>query len=153
MVYLKVMSAFIVFLMLALVNASVSAETLFTRLECEALDGTANVWIHSKVLAFDNGKPARVQTDDPQEMAAQIMEDLYGNDTDTVIAEHAEPFRKILATKYGMLCKSDVLAAMPNRTITVLEENLKLSNSVWIDFRKDFFNVDLKILVIAYPEK
>jgi hypothetical protein len=153
MSYLNIVWAVALLSVLSLGVVPAQAETMYTRLECEGLDGTTSVWIHSKVLVFDNGKPTRVQTDDPQKMAAQIMEDLYGNYTDVVVAEHAEPFRKTLARKYGMLCKNDVVATAPNRTVIGFEDGIKLADPIWIEFRKEFFNIDLEIRVIDYPEE
>jgi len=155
MVYLKVMSAFVIFFILAIANASVNAETLFTRLECEAMDGKATIWVQSKVIAFDDGKPAidHSQKFDSQEMVARIMSDVYGETTKTVIIEHAKPFRRTLAEKYGLICHTDIVTGTSISTIDDFKALMKLGDSVIIDMRKDFFNVDLKILVIAYPEE
>lgn len=155
MVYLKVMSAFVIFFILALANASVNAETLFTRLECEAMDGQTTIWVQSKVITFDDGKSAidYSQNFNAQEMAARIMSGVSGDTTKTVIIEHAEPFRRTLAEKHGLICHTDIVTGTSVTRIDDFKALMKLGDSVIIDLRKDFFNVDLEILVIAYPDE
>ena len=156
MAYFNIVRAFPVVFLLALTNIPIKAETLYTRLACETVDGSAHIWIHSKAIAYDNGKPAIeiTQTSDPQTLADQIWADmLKANDSDAVMAEHAEPFRKILLERYGLLCNGDVGVALLKKSLTELEQSSKLADGVWIKYRKQFDNVDLEIRVIAYPEE
>jgi len=156
MAYFNIVRAFAIVFLLALTSIPIQAETLYTRLACETVDGSAHIWIHSKAIAYDNGKPAIeiTYTADPQTLADQIWADmLKANDSDTVMVEHAEPFRKTLLEKYGLLCHGDVAAALLKKSLTDLERTTKLADGVWIKYRNQFDSVDLEIRVIAYPEE
>lgn len=133
------------------------ADTQFTWLECEAGAGGVTIFATSRIFAVESEIPNERfggAVDDPSAIADAIFDAMAEDEefSNNVVREYGPGFRAKLQESGGWVCVTDMVnAGGPHDTADEAAMWRDITDSAWVDTRKEIDGVELEIREFAYP--